>query len=79
MIFNYSTKLAAPLWKRAALMGPVFEGITTEKRAEEQVNSTEVGGGCSAKTTKPDSFLPEQQTKYSQAGNCHPLKSVPIY
>jgi hypothetical protein len=47
MIFystNYSTKLEAPLWKRAALMGAVFKGITTEKHAEEQVGSTEVGG-----------------------------------
>ena len=47
MIFystNYSTKLETPLWKRAALMGAVFDGITTEKHAENEVGSTEVGG-----------------------------------
>jgi len=35
MIFystNYSTKLEAPLWKRAALMGAVFDGITNHDR-----------------------------------------------
>jgi hypothetical protein len=47
MIFystNYSTKLDAPLWKRAALMGAVFDGLTRENHAEDQVGSTEVGG-----------------------------------
>src|ERR1700719_296038 len=41
---NHSTKLEAPLWKRAALMRAVFDGITTEKHAENEVGSTEVGG-----------------------------------
>jgi hypothetical protein len=43
---NYSTKLDAPLWKRAALMGAVFDRLATEKDlpAEDEVASTEVGG-----------------------------------
>jgi hypothetical protein len=61
MIFystNYSTKLEAPLWKRAALMGAVFKGITTEKHAEEQVGSTEVGGEqLQRKNNKTRQFL----------------------
>jgi len=61
MIFystNYSTKLDAPLWKRAALMRAVFDGITTEKHAEEQVGSTEVGGEpLQRKNNKTRQFL----------------------
>jgi hypothetical protein len=40
---NYSTKLDAPLWKRAALMRSVFDGLTTEKHVENDVDRTEVG------------------------------------
>lgn len=34
---NYSTKLNAPLWKRAALMRAVFDGLTTEKHSEDGI------------------------------------------
>jgi hypothetical protein len=47
MIFystNYSTKLDAPLWKRAALMGAVFDGLSSEQHAEEDADRVEVGG-----------------------------------
>jgi hypothetical protein len=40
---NYSTKLDTPLWKRAALMRAVFDGLTTEKHAEKEVDRIEVG------------------------------------
>jgi hypothetical protein len=57
MIFystNYSTKLDAPLWKRAALIGAIFDGLASEKHAEDEVDRLEVGGklqrknGCHA-------------------------------
>jgi hypothetical protein len=41
---NYSTKLDTPLWKRAALMRAVFDGLTTEKHVEDEMNKIEVGG-----------------------------------
>ena len=40
---NYSTKLDSPLWKRASLVRAVWEGLRTEKDAEEQVDSSEAG------------------------------------
>jgi hypothetical protein len=72
MIFystNYSTKLDAPLWKRAALMRAVFDGITTEKHAEEQVDSPEVGGEqLQRKNNKTRQFLARTANEEAEEG-----------
>ena len=74
---NYSTKLDTPLWKRAALMRAVFDGLTTEKHVEDEVNKIEVGEErLQRKRTKPDNSSPELQTKFSPAKSCRPSKFV---
>jgi hypothetical protein len=55
---NYSTKLDTPLWKRAALMGAVLEGLSTSNHDEEQVDRTVAGAEEMArKNDKTRQFL----------------------